>query len=170
MLWRFPTALLLLAGAVPLILFLQSLKPRGLQVRTATIVYLGAGFERASARHPARLALAEKPAADPATLGGALAHRRARRSVAALLRRRGRRLGRGHRPERQHEGAGARCGALRRGAARVAVADRRARRRTEDDGHRRRGRSRACSCLSPPIRAGCASWRAAWKRPTRRGG
>ena len=36
MLWRFPTALLLLAGAVPLILFLQSLKPRGLQVRTAT--------------------------------------------------------------------------------------------------------------------------------------
>src|SRR5918999_5306268 len=36
MTWRFPLALLLLAGAVPLILFLQSLKPRGVQLRTAT--------------------------------------------------------------------------------------------------------------------------------------
>jgi Ca-activated chloride channel family protein len=36
MIWRFPAALFLLAGAVPLILFLQSLKPRGLQLRTAT--------------------------------------------------------------------------------------------------------------------------------------
>ena len=36
MIWRFPAALLLLAGAVPLILFLQSLKPRGLQLPTAT--------------------------------------------------------------------------------------------------------------------------------------
>src|SRR6185503_20552569 len=36
MLWRLPSALLLLAGAIPLILFLHSLKPRGLQVRTTT--------------------------------------------------------------------------------------------------------------------------------------
>ena len=36
MLWRLPSALLLLAGAIPLIFFLHSLKPRGLQVRTTT--------------------------------------------------------------------------------------------------------------------------------------
>jgi Mg-chelatase subunit ChlD/CheY-like chemotaxis protein len=36
MFWRLPSALLLLAGAIPLILFLHSLKPRGLQVRTTT--------------------------------------------------------------------------------------------------------------------------------------
>lgn len=37
MVWRLPFALLLLAGAVPLILFLHSLKPRGLRVRTTTM-------------------------------------------------------------------------------------------------------------------------------------
>ena len=36
MFWRLPFALLLLAGVIPLILFLHSLKPRGLQVRTTT--------------------------------------------------------------------------------------------------------------------------------------
>lgn len=36
MFWRLPSALLLLAGAIPLILFLHSLKPRGLRVRTTT--------------------------------------------------------------------------------------------------------------------------------------
>ncbi|MGH7854276.1 MAG: VWA domain-containing protein [Candidatus Binatia bacterium] len=36
MFWRLPSALLLLAGAIPLILFLHSLKPRGLQLRTTT--------------------------------------------------------------------------------------------------------------------------------------
>jgi len=36
MLWRLPSALLLLAGAIPLILFLHSLKPRGQQLRTTT--------------------------------------------------------------------------------------------------------------------------------------
>ncbi len=37
MVWRLPLALLLLAGAIPLILFLHSLKPRGLRVRTTTM-------------------------------------------------------------------------------------------------------------------------------------
>ncbi len=37
MVWRLPFALLLLAGAIPLILFLHSLKPRGLRVRTTTM-------------------------------------------------------------------------------------------------------------------------------------
>ena len=37
MLWRLPSALLLLAGAIPLILFLHSLKPRGLKVGTTTM-------------------------------------------------------------------------------------------------------------------------------------
>ena len=37
MLWRLPSLLLLLAGAVPLILFLHSLKPRGLKVGTTTL-------------------------------------------------------------------------------------------------------------------------------------
>jgi Ca-activated chloride channel family protein len=36
MLWRLPSALLLLAAAIPLILFLHSLTPRGLHVRTTT--------------------------------------------------------------------------------------------------------------------------------------
>jgi Mg-chelatase subunit ChlD/CheY-like chemotaxis protein len=36
MLWRLPSALLLLAGAIPLILFLHSLKPRGAQLPTTT--------------------------------------------------------------------------------------------------------------------------------------
>ena len=36
MLWHLPSALLLLAGAIPLILFLHSLTPRGLHVRTTT--------------------------------------------------------------------------------------------------------------------------------------
>ena len=35
--WRFPLALLLLGGAVPLIVFLHSLKPRGLKVGTTTL-------------------------------------------------------------------------------------------------------------------------------------
>ncbi len=37
MLWGLPTALLLLAGALPLILFLHSLKPRGLKIATTTM-------------------------------------------------------------------------------------------------------------------------------------
>ncbi|MGE5216978.1 MAG: VWA domain-containing protein [Chloroflexota bacterium] len=37
MFWRLPFALFLLAGAIPLILFLHSLKPRGVQVRTTTM-------------------------------------------------------------------------------------------------------------------------------------
>src|SRR6266568_4052970 len=37
MLWGFPYAFLLLSGAVPLILFLHSLKPRGLKLRTTTL-------------------------------------------------------------------------------------------------------------------------------------
>jgi Ca-activated chloride channel homolog len=37
MLWRLPSVLLLLAGAIPLILFLHSLKPRGLKVGTTTL-------------------------------------------------------------------------------------------------------------------------------------
>ncbi len=37
MLWGMPAALLLLAGALPLILFLHSLKPRGLRVHTTTL-------------------------------------------------------------------------------------------------------------------------------------
>src|SRR6185369_6616757 len=37
MLWSLPSALLLLAGAIPLILFLHSLKPRGLKVATTTM-------------------------------------------------------------------------------------------------------------------------------------
>ena len=37
MLWGLPAALLLLAGALPLILFLHSLKPRGLRVPTTTL-------------------------------------------------------------------------------------------------------------------------------------
>jgi len=37
MLWGLPAALLLLAGAVPLILFLHSLKPRGLKIATTTM-------------------------------------------------------------------------------------------------------------------------------------
>ena len=37
MLWRLPSALLLLAGVIPLILFLHSLKPRGLKVGTTTL-------------------------------------------------------------------------------------------------------------------------------------
>jgi Ca-activated chloride channel homolog len=37
MLWGLPTALLLLAGAIPLILFLHSLKPRGLKVATTAL-------------------------------------------------------------------------------------------------------------------------------------
>ena len=36
MFWRLPSVLLLLAGAIPLILFLHSLKPRGVQLRTTT--------------------------------------------------------------------------------------------------------------------------------------
>ena len=36
MLWRLPSVLLLLAGAIPLILFLHSLRPRGLQLSTTT--------------------------------------------------------------------------------------------------------------------------------------
>ncbi|HKY06920.1 MAG TPA: VWA domain-containing protein, partial [Candidatus Binatia bacterium] len=36
MFWHVPSALFLLAGAIPLILFLHSLKPRGHQVRTTT--------------------------------------------------------------------------------------------------------------------------------------
>ena len=36
MFWRLPSALLLLAGAIPLIVFLHSLKPRGWQLRTTT--------------------------------------------------------------------------------------------------------------------------------------
>jgi Ca-activated chloride channel family protein len=37
MFWQLPTALLLLAGAIPLILFLHSLKPRGLKVGTTAL-------------------------------------------------------------------------------------------------------------------------------------
>jgi Mg-chelatase subunit ChlD len=37
MLWRLPTALLLLAGTIPLILFLHSLKPRGLKIGTTAL-------------------------------------------------------------------------------------------------------------------------------------
>ena len=37
MLWGLPAALLLLAGAIPLILFLHSLKPRGLKIATTTM-------------------------------------------------------------------------------------------------------------------------------------
>src|SRR5919197_3127963 len=37
MIWSFPYALLLLSGAVPLILFLHSLKPRGVRIRTTTL-------------------------------------------------------------------------------------------------------------------------------------
>ncbi|HEY7220807.1 MAG TPA: VWA domain-containing protein [Candidatus Binatia bacterium] len=37
MLWHFPSALLLLGGAIPLILFLHSLKPRGLKIATTTM-------------------------------------------------------------------------------------------------------------------------------------
>ncbi|HEY7168858.1 MAG TPA: VWA domain-containing protein [Candidatus Binatia bacterium] len=37
MLWGFPQALLVLVGAVPLILFLHSLKPKGVSVRTTTL-------------------------------------------------------------------------------------------------------------------------------------
>ena len=37
MFWRLPFVLFLLTGAIPLILFLHSLKPRGLQVRTTTM-------------------------------------------------------------------------------------------------------------------------------------
>ena len=37
MLWGFPYAFLLLLGAVPLILFLHSLRPKGLKVRTTTL-------------------------------------------------------------------------------------------------------------------------------------
>jgi len=37
MLWGLPTALFLLAGAIPLILFLHSLKPRGLKIATTTM-------------------------------------------------------------------------------------------------------------------------------------
>lgn len=37
MLWRLPSALLLLAAAIPLILFLHSLKPRGLKIATTTL-------------------------------------------------------------------------------------------------------------------------------------
>ena len=37
MLWGLPAALLLLAGALPLILFLHSLKPRGLKIATTTM-------------------------------------------------------------------------------------------------------------------------------------
>jgi Mg-chelatase subunit ChlD len=36
MFWRLPSALFLLAAAIPLIIFLHSLKPKGLQVRTTT--------------------------------------------------------------------------------------------------------------------------------------
>ncbi len=35
--WRFPFALLMLGGAVPLIIFLHSLKPRGLKIATTTL-------------------------------------------------------------------------------------------------------------------------------------
>ena len=37
MLWTLPSALFLLAGAIPLIVFLHSLKPRGLKVATTTL-------------------------------------------------------------------------------------------------------------------------------------
>src|SRR4026208_595508 len=37
MLWSLPSALFLLAAALPLILFLHSLKPRGLKVATTTL-------------------------------------------------------------------------------------------------------------------------------------
>src|SRR5919106_408605 len=37
MLWRLPSALLLLAGAIPLILFLHSLKPRGVKIATTAL-------------------------------------------------------------------------------------------------------------------------------------
>ena len=37
MIWTLPSALLLLAGALPLILFLHSLKPRGLKIATTTL-------------------------------------------------------------------------------------------------------------------------------------
>jgi Mg-chelatase subunit ChlD/CheY-like chemotaxis protein len=37
MLWSLPSALFLLAGAIPLILFLHSLKPRGLKIATTTM-------------------------------------------------------------------------------------------------------------------------------------
>jgi hypothetical protein len=37
MLWSLPSALFLLAGAIPLILFLHSLKPRGVKVGTTTM-------------------------------------------------------------------------------------------------------------------------------------
>src|ERR1051325_4220068 len=37
MLWGFPSALLFVSGAIPLILFLHSLKPKGVSVRTTTL-------------------------------------------------------------------------------------------------------------------------------------
>ena len=37
MFWGVPQALLLLAGAIPLILFLHSLKPKGIKVGTTTL-------------------------------------------------------------------------------------------------------------------------------------
>ncbi|HEX9786944.1 MAG TPA: BatA domain-containing protein, partial [Candidatus Binatia bacterium] len=36
MFWRLPSALFLLAAAIPLIVFLHSLRPKGLQLRTTT--------------------------------------------------------------------------------------------------------------------------------------
>ena len=48
MVWGFPYALLLLSGAIPLILFLHSLKPRGVKVRTTTLFI----WERVLERQP----------------------------------------------------------------------------------------------------------------------
>ena len=107
MLWGLPSALLLLAGAIPLILFLHSLKPRGLKIATTTMFHLGAGAERATAGHAARLGCCAKTfcsfsnSLPPLALIAALAdpslllHRPA-------LGRHGRRA----RLEREHEGQG----------------------------------------------------------------
>src|SRR5688572_33273814 len=48
MLWGIPSALLVVLGAVPLILFLHSLRPRGIRVRTTALFI----WERVSRERP----------------------------------------------------------------------------------------------------------------------
>ena len=106
MLWGLPAALLLLAGAIPLILFLHSLKPRGLKIATTTMFV----WQRVLRERPlgTRLGwlLAQEHFTDSSIARSHRADSCSRRSVAAphcvTLRGHDRRA----RPEREHEGEG----------------------------------------------------------------
>ena len=152
---------MLLAGAIPLILFLHSLKPRGLKIATTTLfLWERVLNERPLARGSGWLlrknlllilqflaALALIAAlADPSLL-----HFGAPAGDMVVV----------ARPEREHEGQGqkryARFDAARREF--LSLIDG-LRRRTKNDGHRRRRAAAPARAVYRRSSAGCASWRA----------